>query len=176
MRRPWLLVLALCLGLGVSLPPHAAGLGGTLLTIGIDCNRYNIEGSFTSTRANYTASGWCNVQVARVGIQPIGWTARGAYDQATGRAVEDIVVPPAPINRPSHPYGTFRTRMVCPADPWLTENPTCQNVQAQFDTTLDRQRELENEMTGLRPPWTSLLQVEGQRGALNAKRKAEVEA
>jgi hypothetical protein len=175
MKRLWLLVLALSLGVGGGLPPQAVGWGRPLQVDPYFCDLDKIDGTFTATTAGYRANGGCDVQVARVGFQRVGLTAVGGYDQATGRAKEEIVVPPATIDRPSHPYGTVRSLMTCSADPWLTENAGCHDISLNVDITLDREGGLDRSLKLYGRPFTANL-LYTNRNTLNAKRKADVDA
>ncbi|GKS57227.1 hypothetical protein YTPLAS18_07540 [Nitrospira sp.] len=87
--------------------------------------------NFSKVPRTYIFTGTCNLMQTRLAVNvDVPWTGVGTYDPATGKAAEDIIVPPPTISQPSRPYGRFLATMHCAADPWLDANVKCDQVVA----------------------------------------------
>jgi hypothetical protein len=134
-------VLGLALPLGVALvASRDVSASGDLLTIAADeCYGAAPKSvTFTPTKTSYTFGGACDLTQTRAHLPiTVPWTATASYEPATGRAIEDIIVPPPLISQPSRLYGTFHSSMHCAADPWVNASVTCDQVVATANAPLD---------------------------------------
>ena len=118
---------AICaIGVGIfimaAIPTHALSMGFSGVG-SAPCNSggQNINGTFSSKGAKYFTTGTCTTN-GSLGTQiTFPFKAEGRF--ADNIAVETIEVTPAPIDRPSHPFGKWTTTYSCPTDPWLTPDP-----------------------------------------------------
>ncbi len=190
---------AMCaFGIGIfiitALPTQALSMGFSGVG-SAPCNSggQNITGTFSSKGANYVTSGSCTTN-GSLGTQ-ITFPFKGEGRFADNIAVETIEVMPAPIDRPSHPYGKWTTTYSCPTDPWLTPDPfprtveepvvKCQVISKNdFSPTWGPRKDgkpdkpLDNLFTAWRKwkPITSYYLTPPERTALVAKRDEDLKA
>jgi len=133
-----------------------------------------INGTFAATGAQYTARGTCYRTGSLGSTITFSWTANGTF--SNNSAEETLVVPPALISQPSHPYGKWYTKYSCPSgDPWLT-GAACAVITATGDSPVKDQN-LQNQFSRARlerPITASLTQA--QRNALAASRDSQFAA
>jgi hypothetical protein len=101
------------------MPIHALSLGLNVVgTAPCGTATQNLVGHFSSSGAQYSATGQCTTPGSLGAPRTFPYTVKGAY--ANNTAEEVIEVAPAPISQPSHPSGKWQTKYSCPSDPWLT--------------------------------------------------------
>ncbi|HJT21151.1 MAG TPA: hypothetical protein VJ746_11810 [Nitrospira sp.] len=133
------IALVPCLWFSVTFPQSAQGSGEL---IGVQASACYGNGpqsaTFTPTRYTYASTGDCDLAQTRLNLPvTVHWTGSGTYDPPTGRASENIIVPPPRIDQPSRPYGQFQAVMHCAKDPWLNVDVTCDHIAPTVDAPLD---------------------------------------
>lgn len=174
----------------VGVPTGATAMGLNVVGTAPPCDtlNQNLVGHFSSSGAQYTATGTCTTPGSLGTSRTFPYTVKGAY--SNNIAEEVIEVLPAPISQPSHPSGKWQTKYSCPSDPWLTPDgppfdPTNPRLKCQIIARNDQSPDFGPRSTPLsqvfdawraNKPMTSVFVMPGTRSALAAQRDKDLYA